>query len=224
MKARRRGIINQGSKLSESGAIEQGERANAGRRGRSRARSPPAGDEAPVPQAAAGCAIDLARRWRVTCQVSLGKALASDLSGLSRMSNPKPSRKCSNLQTSLLPNPWPCSATGLEGLRGLPKAAGPPRASQDFPRLLAAKPLLGSLNASEISGLPAKASSRGPRGFEHGGICTFRVLVSHSLPSTKATSKSEEARGLEPNSNPNLAPVWSGQVQKQIGRIRVQET
>ena len=46
--------------LSEPGAVESRASAEASRRGHSGAKSPPANNGAQVPQATAGCAVDLA--------------------------------------------------------------------------------------------------------------------------------------------------------------------
>ena len=60
----------QNPKLSEPGAVEQGERAEAGRRGSSGAQSPPAGDKVPSLTGSCGLRGKLGR-WRVTRQVAL---------------------------------------------------------------------------------------------------------------------------------------------------------
>ena len=161
--------------MREPGAVEQGERAEAS--SCSGARSPPTGDGAPVPQVAAGCAVNPA--GRITRQVAPG------------LRKPKPSDFGLFAESSIsfffgaLPGP-PLPSQALQG----------PQKLQPFSRLRLPMDLLGLskllqgqpptlVGFASNSGMSPQASPKAFEGSVRGqgrpncriaGISTFQSL------------------------------------------------
>ena len=208
-------------KLSEPGAVEQGERAEAGRRGSSGAQSPPAGDRAPVPQAAAGCAV---------CPA------------IPRMRNPKPLRIAEYLEIvssdallrppealvrplcQQMSGPGGLAATGRgmtlktfngkmqESCEGPPNTNGPPQACLPgafqgaFQGPFHAQPIRIRSGVSRKLGASSQTQSQ--------TFCSSQLVQGLIASKQKASSQAQ----------PNIANAWSTRVEETNKKIGARET